>query len=115
MTTTRPRRLVRLATFAVALAVTTAACSDLFRPGIVVENRTSQPLIIYVENPRSGSPMFEGRYEPGQNWVRLVDCVEADIVAEDLDGNELARHPGPFCQDDSPWTLTDQTINRSGG
>ncbi len=109
MTTTR-LRLLRLAAAAVALAVTTAACSDLFRPAIVVENRTSQPLIIYEESPATGARLSEGRYEPGHNWALLVDCTYTDIVVEDLDGNELARRPGPFCLEDSPWTLTDETI-----
>ena len=39
-----------------------------------------------------------------------TQCVDGDYVVESPDGDELARRPGPFCQGDAPWVITDELI-----
>ena len=111
----RNRRIVRLGVMAalgVVMTVGVSAC-DLFGPFLEVRNETSQELLIFTENPDTGTRVGPGRMISGGGWGARGECIDSDLVVEDLDGNEVARFPGPFCLEDSPWVITEEMIDQN--
>jgi len=73
-----------------------------------VENRSSQTVILVEEFRGNRSDGFELR--PGEADLRGEECVDGDFIVESLDGEELARRPGPFCRGDPPWVIDDDLL-----
>jgi hypothetical protein len=86
--------------------------------GVFVLNQTSTTLRFAVQLPdellRTG-----GFAEPGERGAAVTQvegspegrslrdgCLVGDLVALDLEGREVARHPGPLCLGDT-WTITE--------
>lgn len=106
-----PRSSMRVvsAVIVAALLVVVSACeyrSDAIR----VENRSSQTVNLFTEFDEA-TRTDHGTLRPGEGFVDRLECIEIDFVAESLDGEELARRPGPFCQGDPPWILTDELLS----
>ena len=51
-----------------------------------------------------------GTLRPGEEYVARGECVGGDFIVESVDGEELARRPGPLCQGD-PWVITDDLLD----
>jgi hypothetical protein len=103
-------------------AVLLASCNGLFSEprslAALVNNQTSTTLRFAVELP--DELHYTGGFaRPDEtNWavlhlegqpegISLKDgCVAGDLVALDLDGGEVARHPGPLCLGDT-WTIAE--------
>jgi hypothetical protein len=79
---------------------------------VVVENDSSQALVLVEE---FGENRIEKlTMQPGGGYQTRRECVEADFVVESEDGEELARRPGPFCQGEEPWVITDELLEGGG-
>lgn len=103
-------RAARLLVVCVLLA-TVVAC-EYPNDAVVVENDSSQTLVLSEE-------FGDNRIElttlgPGQGYQTRSECVEADFVVESEAGEELARRPGPFCQGEDPWVITDELLEGGG-
>lgn len=92
---------------ALALLLLVASC-DYPNDAVVVENRSSQTVIL-VEEFR-GNRIEEIELGPGEADLRGEECVDGDFIVESLDGEELARRPGPFCRGDPPWVIDDELL-----
>ncbi len=91
----------------IALLLVVSACE--FRSDAVrVENQSSQTLTLLKV---AGDVRIELTVlRPSEVYLDRLECVTADFVAESVDGEELARRPGPLCQGDPPWVLTDDLL-----
>jgi hypothetical protein len=95
----RARRL------ALSLLLLVASC-EYPNDAVVVENRSSQTFIL-VEEFR-GDRIGEGHeLGPSEIYQTRQECVDGDFIVESLEGEELARRRGPFCQGDPPWVVDD--------
>jgi hypothetical protein len=90
-----------------SLLLFVASC-DYPNDAVVVENRSSQTVIL-VEEFR-GNRIGEIELGPGESDLRGEECVDGDFIVQSLDGEELARRRGPFCQGDPPWVITDELL-----
>jgi hypothetical protein len=113
----RPARsTITLAVVAVLVAVGLTGCG-LFRNVLEVHNETDEKLTVLSEVVTGGTTgMFDwGNMTPGNLVMIDKECLQADIVVVDVDDVEVARLPGPFCAEDSPWVITqDMLPDRSG-
>ena len=89
---------------ALSLLAFVASC-DFPNDAVVVENRSSQTVVL-VEEFR-GDRIGEIELGPGESDLRGEECVDGDFIVESLEGEELARRRGPFCQGDPPWVIDD--------
>ncbi len=101
-----------MAALAMVMTVGVSAC-DLFGPFLEVRNETSQQLLLFTENPDTGTRFDLGDMVSGGGWEARGECIDSDLVVEDLDGNEVARFPGPFCLEDSPWVITEEMLDQN--
>lgn len=104
------RQAFRLLVVCCLLAVLVAC--EYPNDAVVVENESSQTLVLFEE---LGDNRLElATLQPGQLHQTRKECVDGDYVAESEDGEELARRPGPFCQGEDPWMITDELLEGSG-
>jgi len=81
---------------------------EYLNDAVVVENRSSQTIVL-VEEFRDRR-IEELELRPGEADLRREECVDGDFIVESLDGEELARRPGPFCRGDPPWIIDDELL-----
>jgi len=84
-----------------------ASC-DFPNDAVVVENRSSGTVIL-VEQFRD-SRIRDLELRSGEADLRREECVDGDCIVESLDGDELARRPGPFCRGGPPWIIDDALL-----
>lgn len=80
-------------------------CIDFARPTLDLRNQSSSPIVLVwgpLEIPiRAGSGYSRG----------LGDgCSDRDVIIEGVDGVELARWPGPICDDDDLFFTEEGTL-----
>ena len=75
---------------------------------VVVENRSSQTVILVEEFRDNRSEGYE--LGPAEIYQTRQECVDGDFIVESLEGEELARRRGPFCQGDPPWVIEDALL-----
>jgi hypothetical protein len=113
----RPARSTIHLVVAVLVAAATLSGCGLFRTVLEVHNETDEELTVLSEVVTGGTTgMFDwGNMTPGNRVEIDKECLQADIVVVDVDDVEVARLPGPFCAEDSPWVITpDMLPDRSG-
>jgi hypothetical protein len=92
----------------VVLCLAVAACEVPFREypsdAVRVENQSSQTVVLDL-----GS-LTVGTLRPNEEFLSRMECEDADFVVKSSEGEELARRPGPFCQGDPPWIITDELL-----
>lgn len=101
---------VRLQVLAiVVLCVAAVACEMPFQEypsdAVRVENQSSQTVVLDL-----GS-LTVGTLRPNEGFSTRMECEDADFVVRSSEGEELARRPGPFCQGDPPWIITDELLD----
>jgi hypothetical protein len=89
---------------ALSLLLFVASC-EYSNDAVVVENRSSQTVILVEEFRDNRSDGHE--LGPSEIYQTRRECVDGDFIVESLDGEELARRQGPFCQGDPPWVVDD--------
>jgi hypothetical protein len=89
---------------AVGVAATASAC-ELPPDPVTIENHTERTLTL--------AELLNGtEYEltvlgPTDQYHTNEPCIGGDLVVRNEDGSEFARRPGPLCQEDPPWVLTE--------
>ncbi|MGF1667802.1 MAG: hypothetical protein ACFCVC_16205 [Acidimicrobiia bacterium] len=105
----RPARsTINLAVVAVLVAVGLTGCG-LFRTVLEVHNETDEKLTVISETD-TGATFEWGDMPPGARVEIEDECMSADIVVVDVDDEEVARLPGPFCAEASPWVITQDML-----
>lgn len=104
------QRTVRLVAICVLLAAP-AAC-EYPNDAVVVENESTQTVVLIEE--LDDNRLELATLQPGQGHQTRKECVDGDYVAESEAGEELARRPGPFCQGEDPWVITDELLEGGG-
>lgn len=101
---------VRWWTLLAPVLLTAALCE----PGadIIFDNQTDQPIQI-VAIGGSGREIIIAEIQPGDRAFSRDECIDPDLTALTLDGIVLAQRPGPICQGDDPWVITDNTSTTS--
>lgn len=90
-----------------AVLLVVSACEYPPDP-VRVENQSSQTVHLFTVTEKSR--LDAGILRPGEEFRARGECVGGDFVVESVDGEELARRPGPLCQGD-PWVLTDDLLD----
>jgi hypothetical protein len=90
------------------LALILIASCEYPNDAVNVENESSETVVLVEELGDSRSQGHE--LGPGEGYSTRRECVDGDFIVESLNGEELARRPGPFCQGDPPWIITDQLL-----
>lgn len=98
------RRLVLTLGFTALVLVACEFPAD----GVEVHNDSTQTFTL-VEQLGSNR-LDRGELGPGEVHVTRKKCVDGDFIVVSLEGVELARRPGPFCQGEDPWIITDQLL-----
>lgn len=88
-----------------ALLLTAALCE----PGadLWFDNQTDQTLQVLYVVSGSGDEIIIAEIEPGDRAASSEECFYSDLIARKLDGTVLAERPGPICQGDPPWVITE--------
>jgi len=109
ITILKPVLLVIARTLVICFLLATLVACEYPNDAVVVENESSQTLVLVEE---FGENRIERlTMQPGQGYQTRRECVEADFVVESAEAGEgLARRPGPFCQGEDPWVITDQLL-----
>ncbi|MGF1668116.1 MAG: hypothetical protein ACFCVC_17790 [Acidimicrobiia bacterium] len=108
----RPARsTIHLVVVAVLVAAALSGCG-LFRTVLEVHNETDEELtvIAVVESGGTSGTIDLGNMSPGTRVEIEDECMLADMVVVDADDVEVARFPGPFCAEDSPWVITQDML-----
>lgn len=90
----------------VFLTFTIAAC-EFPADAVKVFNASSQTVELVQESGETRISLTKLR--PGMGYTTRQECV-ADFVVLSLEGEELARRPGPFCQGEPEWVITDDML-----
>ncbi len=88
------------------VAVAAAACAYP-RDTIKVFNASSQS--VHLAEEFRGNRLSRGVLEPGTGYITPEECL-GDLVVTSMAGKELVRRPGPFCQGDPEWVITDEML-----
>ncbi len=51
-----------------------------------------------------------GRVLPGDRYIGY-NCIGTDLQVRLEDGSVVATRPGPFCEGDPPWVITQAQVN----
>ena len=94
-------------TLMLSLLLFVASC-EYPNDAVVVENRSSQTVILVEEFRDNRSEGYE--LGPAEIYQTRQECVDGDFIVESLEGEELARRRGPFCQGDPPWVIDDALL-----
>jgi hypothetical protein len=89
-----------------AIGLAVAAC-EFPRDAIRVFNASSQPVRLIEEF--QGTRIELTVLDPGTGDITRAQCV-GDLAVLNLDGEELAHRPGPFCQGDPEWVITEEML-----
>jgi hypothetical protein len=100
------RRLSRLMVALVAVSLTVSC--EYPNDAVNVENQSSETVVLVEELGDSRSQGHE--LGPGEGYSTRRECVDGDFIVESISGEELARRPGPFCQGDPPWIITNELL-----
>lgn len=92
---------------ATVLLATLVAC-EYPNDAVVVENESS--VVVHLVSETDNTRLELDTLQPGQLWQTRLECTGVDLVVESEDGEELARRPGPFCQGEDPWVITDELL-----
>ncbi len=90
----------------VFLSLTIAACEYPADP-VRVFNDSSQTVELVQGSGDTRISLTKLR--PGMGYTTRQECV-ADFVVLSLEGEELARRPGPFCQGEPEWVITGEML-----
>ncbi len=99
------RRLILVLGLAGLVAL--SAC-EFPSDAVEVHNESTQTFIL-VEQLGSNR-LDRGELGPGEVYVTRKECVDGDFIVVSSEGVELARRPGPFCQGEDPWIITDELL-----
>lgn len=92
-----------------ALLVVASACNELPAEPITFENQSDQTITIMVIAGISESRW--GDVGPRSTTGDRSVCVDPDLEARLDDGTAVASRPGPFCQGDPVWVITQAQID----
>lgn len=100
------RRRRSLFLFGVSLCLTSLvfAC-DSGPDDIRIFNATSETVVLVAS--WRGNEVIEAEIPANQGWSTHQECIEADLIARDSGGTEIAQRPGPFCRGDAEWVIGD--------
>jgi hypothetical protein len=90
------------------VAISLIASCEYPNDAINVENQSTQTVTLAMVSDDTRIELTILR--PGEGDSLRNECVEMDFVVEDEAGRELARRPGPFCQGDPPWIITNELL-----
>ena len=94
------------------MVVATVSACDLLGTFVVIENRASQELQVVRVISEDDSVIPRRPLDQVAVGNPAGNAREAYLTSiEDVNGNELLRHEGAFCTDDSPWTINDEMIS----
>lgn len=89
------------------LAFVAVACNELPAEPITFENQSDQT--ITITRVLSGSAW--GDVGPRSTTADPSVCVDPDLEALLDDGTTVASRPGPFCQGDPVWVITQSEVD----
>ncbi|NOX29626.1 MAG: hypothetical protein GXP35_06215 [Actinobacteria bacterium] len=89
------------------LAVVASACNEIPAEPITIDNQSDQTIIIV----RSFSESVFMEILPGRTGVDPSTCVDPDLEARLENGAVVASRPGPFCQGDPVWVITQAEVD----
>ena len=84
-----------------------AAC-EFPSDAVAVHNDSTQTFTLVEE--LGSNRLDDAELRPGEVYVTRKECIDGDFIVVSLEGVELARRPGPFCQGEDPWIITDQLL-----
>ena len=70
---------------------------------IVIFNGTDETVVLF--SMWRGTERMRSEIPAQQAYAPRDECIEADLIARDQDGNELARRLGPFCRGHPMWVI----------
>jgi hypothetical protein len=73
---------------------------------VYIKNATTIPVEVVIVHS-TGETVVTTELSPGGAWPydRMAECLDAYLVARDLQGNEVARSGRPVCRP-SEWVIT---------
>jgi hypothetical protein len=89
------------------LALVASACNEIPAEPITINNQSDQTIIIV----RSFSESVFMEILPGRTGVDRSACDDSDLVARLEGGAVVASRPGPFCQGDPVWVITQAEVD----
>jgi hypothetical protein len=85
-----------------------SACNELPADPIDIHNQSNQ-LVSIVRVLDTGDSLVE-RIAPNDHSVR-EGCIDPDLEARLDDGRVVANRPGPFCEGDPQWAITQADVD----
>jgi hypothetical protein len=90
---------------AACLAALLVTACDAGRDDIRIFNSTDMTVVV---NANYGGEEREfATLPPNQATYPKVQCIQGELIARDLEGNEIDRHPPGFCRGDPEWLIGD--------
>lgn len=91
------------------LAIVASACNELPAEPITIDNQSDQTIVVMgIDNV--GEFVFM-EILPGRNGIDRSACVDPDLEARLESGAVVAFRPGPFCQGDPVWVITQAEVD----
>lgn len=103
-----PRMKAVLTVATMAAIFMTTACNELPAEPIDIHNQTDQQISI-VRLLDTGDSLVV-RIAPNDHAIR-EGCIDPDLEARLDDGRVVAMRPGPFCEEDAVWLITQAEVD----
>ena len=89
------------------LAMVASACNEIPAEPITFDNQSDQTIVVV----RSFSESVYKEIAPGSRVTDGSLCVDPDLEARLENGAVVASRPGPFCQGDPAWVITQAEVD----
>ena len=103
----QPRRVTVSLAMLTLVAIVATACNELPAEPIDIHNQSEQTIVI-VRLVGTGESVV-ARVLPGDHFTG-ENCIDPDLQVRLEGGTVVATRPGPFCEGDPVWVISEADV-----